>query len=567
MKLTKTVRLVAVGSVAAIAATLMGGGVASAATVGGLTINPSSDTTTTNYPSVTTSGVCPGTASKYVIKLLGPGGMSGNLAPITTLPAASGGTLTASITQNIHDTLQAISGAPSAPSGGGWSIDFQCINVSTGTNVADYSSALTFSQPGSVGGSFDAAYTSAPASTPTTTTLSVPASSTFGGSVTFTATEATGGVTPGVAAGSVQFKDNGVNLGSAVPVNGTTGQATYTTSSLTAGSHPITAVFTPTDTTTYGSSSAAAQTLTVAKAPTTVSVTGPASAQAQQSTTFTATVPAGLAGSVAWTIDGASAGSSTVNTATNTATVSHVFTGAENAAVSAIFTPSDSNYAVSPAGTWNGTTVTAFQGVTAAQEIDVTVPAGSLTIAVQGNTNGNTGSAVDTNGNATGTAYVQMGAPTFLPNGQFWQSVGQINNVVITDTRAGNPGWAATGSVGNFTQAAASGTPETFSGANLGWTPTLVSASANQMYGPTDPNQITIGASVPTGAVPTGATPGSTVPGYGVTGVGLSTPQPFASTVAGHGAGAAIIKAPLVLDIPTDRVAGLYTATLTFTVL
>ncbi|MGE5612643.1 MAG: Ig-like domain repeat protein [Bacillota bacterium] len=563
MKLTKTVRLVAVGAVAASAATLMGGGVASAATVGGLTINPSTDTTTTNTSvSVTTAGLCPGTASKYVIKLLGPGGLSGNLAPITTLPAASAGTYAnVPITQTIHDTLQAMAGAPASPSGTGWSIDFQCINVSTGQNVADYSSALTFSQPGSVGGSFDAAYTSAPASTPTTTTLSVPATSTYGGSVTFTATEATAGVTPGVAAGSVQFFDNGVALGSAVPVNGTTGQATYTSSTLNAGAHPITATFTPTDTTTYGGSSASAQTLTVAKAATSVSVTGPASAQAQQSTTFTATVPTGLAGSVAWTIDGASAGSSAVDTTSSTATVSHVFTTAENPSVVAVFTPSNSNYASSTSTAWTGTTVTAFQGVTAAQEIDVTVPAGGLTIAVSPNTEGNTGGS-------SANPVVQMGTPTFQPSGQFWLSTGQLNDVVITDTRSGNPGWTATGSVTDFSQVGVASNPETFSGANLGWTPTLVSASANQAStGAGDTNAIKIGAAVASGLVPTGATPGSTVTGYGTTGIGLSAPQAFASTSAGRGDGAATIKAPLVLNIPTDRAAGLYSAVLTFTVL
>lgn len=561
MKFTKLVQLGVAGAVLASAGTLVGAGVASAATVGGLTINPSSDTTTTNYPTVTTNGVCPSAASKYVIKLIGPGGLVGNLAPITALPTASGGTLNAPITQSIHDTLQAITGAPTAPSGTGWSIDFQCINVSTGQNIADYSSALTFSQPGSVGGSFDAAYTSTPASTPTTTTLSVPATSTYGGSVTFTATEATAGVTPGVAAGSVQFSDNGVALGSPVAVNTTTGQATYTSSTLTAGAHPITATFTPTDTATYGGSSAAAQTLTVAKAATTVTVTGPASAQAQQSTTFTATVPTGLAGSVAWTIDGSSAGSSTVDTTSSTATVSHVFTAAENASVVATFTPTNANYAPSTSTAWTGTTVTAFQGVTAAQQIDVTVPAGGLTIAVSPNTEGNTGGS-------TTTPVVQMGTPTFQPSGQFWLSTGQLNDVTITDTRSGNPGWTATGSVTDFAQSGVTGTPETFSGANLGWTPTLITASANQAStGAGDTNAIQIGAAVASGLVPTGATPGSTVAGYGTTGVGLSAPQTFASTSAGRGDGAAVIKAPLVLNIPTDRAAGLYTATLTFTVL
>lgn len=584
MKFTKTVRLVAVGAVAASAATLLGGGVASAATVGGLTINPSSDTTTTNYPTVTTNGVCPSAASKYVVKLIGPGGLVGNLAPITALPAASGGTLTAPITQNIHDTLQAITGAPTAPSGTGWSVDFQCINVSTGQNIADYSSALTFAQPGSVGGSFDASYTSAPATTPTTTTLTLPASATYGTNVTFSATEATAGVTPGVAAGTIQFYDNGVALGGAQTVNGTTGVATYTTATpLTAGNHPISAIFTAAAPATYGGSSAAAQTYTVAQAATTISVTGPASVQANQPATFTATVPTGITGSVAWTIDGASAGTSTVNTTTGTATTSHIFSTAESAAVSAVFNPTDPNYSASPAGTWGGTTVTAFQGVTATQQIDVTVPTGSLTIAILGNTNGNTGSTVDSNGvsgscttaslpcTAT-TSYVQMGTPTLLSNGQFWQATGKLNNVEVIDTRAGDKGWAATGLVSDFTQQG--GTGETFSGDNLGWTPILVSASQDQWATqPATPgaNDIAVGGVVAPGAVSTGHHAGDTVQGYGPMTAGIGSDNsvgvPFATTKPLHGLGAAIINAPLVLDIPSDRAAGLYIATLTFTVM
>jgi hypothetical protein len=73
------------------------------------------------------------------------------------------------------------------------------------------------------------------ASTTTAVTSSVNPSD-FGQSVTFTATVTASAGTP---AGTVQFKDDGTNLGSAVSLNAS-GVATFSTSSLTVGTHTIT---------------------------------------------------------------------------------------------------------------------------------------------------------------------------------------------------------------------------------------------------------------------------------------------------------------------------------------
>jgi len=70
----------------------------------------------------------------------------------------------------------------------------------------------------------------------TTTTLSALTASTYGQSVTFTAT-----VAPAPAGGTVQFYDNNVALGGAL--NLTDGTASYSSSTLAVGSHPITAVY------------------------------------------------------------------------------------------------------------------------------------------------------------------------------------------------------------------------------------------------------------------------------------------------------------------------------------
>ena len=94
---------------------------------------------------------------------------------------------------------------------------------------------------------------SAPGLTPTTTTLSVtPSPAASGGSETATASvSATDGTSP---AGTVQFTQNGTNIGSPVNVNAG-GVATPATTSFTAPTttssvtDPVTAVFTPTATT------------------------------------------------------------------------------------------------------------------------------------------------------------------------------------------------------------------------------------------------------------------------------------------------------------------------------
>jgi Bacterial Ig-like domain (group 3) len=89
-----------------------------------------------------------------------------------------------------------------------------------------------------------------------TTLVTSPASSVAqGAEVTLTAM-----VTPAAAAGNVQFKDNTKDLGTAVPVtNGTAAMKT----TLDAGAHSLTAVFTPTDPAAFSSSTSPPVSLTV----------------------------------------------------------------------------------------------------------------------------------------------------------------------------------------------------------------------------------------------------------------------------------------------------------------
>ncbi len=121
------------------------------------------------------------------------------------------------------------------------------------------------------------------------TTISVVSSlnpSTFGQSVTFTAT-VTGGTAP---TGTVQFKDGATNLGAPAMLAGTT--ATFTTAALNVGTHPVTAVYSG-DSSNGGSSSPLVSQVVNGVAPgaTTTSVVSSLNPSlVGQSVTFTATV-------------------------------------------------------------------------------------------------------------------------------------------------------------------------------------------------------------------------------------------------------------------------------------
>ena len=87
-----------------------------------------------------------------------------------------------------------------------------------------------------------------------TTVVGAPNPSVVGENVTFTATTTADGLP--VHAGTIQFASDGSNLGAPVPV-GPDGKATFSTSVLTAGSHPVTATYlvNPTFPTSSGSTS------------------------------------------------------------------------------------------------------------------------------------------------------------------------------------------------------------------------------------------------------------------------------------------------------------------------
>jgi len=147
--------------------------------------------------------------------------------------------------------------------------------------------------------------------------------STVGQSVTFTAT-----VTGASPTGTVQFKDGAGNLGSPVTLSG--GVATLTTSALTQGSHPITAVYSGDANNATSTSPGVNQVVNAAAAGATstavVSSANPSSVG--QSVTFTATVTGATPTGTVQFFDGASGiGSGTVSGGVATLTTSSLSQG------------------------------------------------------------------------------------------------------------------------------------------------------------------------------------------------------------------------------------------------
>jgi Bacterial Ig-like domain (group 3) len=193
--------------------------------------------------------------------------------------------------------------------------------------------------------------------TPTTTTLAAaPASpQSSGTAVTLTATE-----TP-AAAGTVQFFDNGIALGSPVAVNGS-GVATDALSGSTApavGSHSYTASFVPTigdesganttSATVIGGSTSIAVPYTISAAVTPTSTALSSSVNPSttgQSVTFTATVtPAPDGGTVAFSDTKGQITACGAQTVTaGVATCSFTFTSAESDSITAVYS-GDASYA------------------------------------------------------------------------------------------------------------------------------------------------------------------------------------------------------------------------------
>src|SRR5579871_5140611 len=168
------------------------------------------------------------------------------------------------------------------------------------------------------------------ASPATTTTLSVsPSPSTIGQTITLTAT-----VNPPTATGTVTFRDFSTTLGTATLSSG--GTASYTTSSLTAGSHTLSAVYSGDSSNGGSTSNAVTQSVTKTTTTLALSISPASTAPVGQSVTLTATVtPSSTTGSVTFLDSQAVLG--TGNVAAGTAVFSTSSLAAGSHAISASY--------------------------------------------------------------------------------------------------------------------------------------------------------------------------------------------------------------------------------------
>jgi hypothetical protein len=402
----------------------------------------------------------------------------------------------------------------------------RCQN-SVGTTIfQEWSGGVTFTTP--------TAWTAdslTPALVPTTTTVTAsPQPVTAGSNVTLTATvNETNAATP---TGNVEFRNGATVIGTA-PVNAS-GVATLV-GPLAAGTYNFTAVYsgdaafaTSTGTATPGFVVSGAPAATTGTVLTVSPTSGPAyQAVTAQGVVSNASAPAVIPVGTCRFLDGAVLlATSPVNgsgvctfTSSTFFGPGHSFTINFVATNPSLFAPSTSNIVTAD--------YAAPTFLPDDQTVVVTVPAGSLTIFTP----------------YTAANPLVMPDLALSPDGSsFGSSVG-FDKVTVTDTRAGNPGWAASLTRADFVGPSAADTiPAKYSGF-VGVTPAYISGNAIQA-----PDVVT--TDLP-----------ANDPGY------TSGPHMFAHTAAGNGTGSVDILANFVLSgVPTSTAPGLYTATVTFTI-
>jgi len=175
----------------------------------------------------------------------------------------------------------------------------------------------------------------------------------------------------------------------------------------------------------------------------------------------------------------------------------------------------------------------------ASQGVQVSVPAGTLTI---------TTPYSSANPFELGTAVLNADATTFTASAPFGSTTNPSQGVTVTDTRAGDQPWTASATVTNFVDP----NSDVVNAQNLsftGVTPSYLNGNALQAGSVVTTNLTSAGGYAP------GATGSDGLAGG---------PHVFATAAAG--AGSVYIDGVLTLVAPTSTPAGVYTATLTFTV-
>lgn len=390
-------------------------------------------------------------------------------------------------------------------------------------------------------------------------TSSLPSPQQPGVSVTFntTVTDTDNGNAP-VTTGSVSFyaDSSSTPLGTVTP--NASGVASLPVSSLSPGTHSITATYTgPTSGLHLGSSSAAAESYTIAANNTTTVLAVNPNSNIHQGDPVTLTAnsfrtgdstTAQIPGTV--TYKGFLNGSSTpttfasqVPTGTNNAQTVISFPAAGNWTLEADFTPTDTtNYQSSIATTSSAITVAPPANPTATGNIAADIPAGSL--------------AISTPYSTTNPINVGTLTPNTDPTTGYTGSAA-FSGISVVDTRAGDLPWTVSAQSSNLTGGADG--LGVINAQNVGITGLLASAT------PTN------GAITFTN-VPADAAPGATVAGPAVEpnaagSLGLAGLPAKTIAHTAHGVGSWTLGGLLTVLAPADTEAGHYTGTVTFTLL
>jgi Bacterial Ig-like domain (group 3)/FG-GAP-like repeat len=282
--------------------------------------------------------------------------------------------------------------------------------------------------------------------------------STYLQSVTFTATLGSG------KTGTVSFLDSGNVIGTAV-INGPT--VTFATSSLSVGSHNITAQF--------NSSISPVLVQVVNKATPIVTVTTSGPSTYGGTVTITASVPSGVTGTVTFTSGGLSLGTGTIVSGTVSVTTTALVPPSD--VITATYN-GDTNY-TSAVGTTTQTVAKASLTSTLTSSVNPSLPGSSVTFTDTLSNHG-TGTVTFTSGATTlGTSAVSSGIATLAT------SALPLGSDPITATYSGDGDFNS--SVATLTQTVAKTTPTV-----------TVTTSGPSVFG----NSVTITASVPNG--PTG---------------------------------------------------------------
>jgi hypothetical protein len=238
----------------------------------------------------------------------------------------------------------------------------------------------------------------------TTVTLASSANpSTYGASVTFTAT-----VSPSAATGTVTFKDGSATLGTGTL---SSGKATFSTSTLTAGSHSITAAYG--GATNYNSSTSSALTQTVNKANTTLTLASSKNPSTYgSSVTFTATVsPSAATGTVTFKDGSTTLGTGTVSSGKATFSTSTLIAGSHS--ITAVY-GGDTNYNTSTSSALTQTVNKATTTVTLTSSSNPSAAGVSVTFTATVSPSAATGTVTFKDGSTTlGTGTLSSGIATF----------------------------------------------------------------------------------------------------------------------------------------------------------